>query len=364
VSSTSAETPLLDVCIIVKFDSGDGDIEGAIRVLQGTTIAGLLFKILSEYRDAFTQDCQHLIFSKWNERFQRALPISASAYAQKRCEDGARYEAFFFAQGALTNAVDVSPRSLRKKGVVDFGDDDESPSSYSPLGQNCPRLKHKRYWYPVDVSAAQPPITGRLQDVDHSSRRRQAAKPSSIFQSQEAKHEEDGAISNVSDSRLGARTHTTTRQEEGSPTAAPDARSVVVKQDVDDAASAFPLGVTVSLVKVKHEEDGAGSNVADSCLGASTNTATRQEEARSAVPAARNVDVKEEAVEADEARINIDRLVKEIVREGAKLEDAYVHDGELDNAQSVPTPSIIEPVASEASANCPFGREPRVVRLR
>ncbi|KAH7723388.1 hypothetical protein AAVH_09104 [Aphelenchoides avenae] len=351
-SPTFVEKPLLDLCITVKFDGSDGDIEGVTKVLQGTTIDGLLFNILSEYSDAITQDWQHVIFSKWNERFQRALPTPASEFAQKHCEDGARYEAFFFAQGALTNAVDVSPRSLPKKGVVDFGEsEDEYPPTRSPQEQNCPPLKHKRFWYPLNVSSNQRD-TVRLQYEDHRRRRPQATNPSSMFQSQEAKHEDDGAGSNVADSRLGASDNTQTRQEEGSATAAPGARSVVVKQDVDDAANAFPLGVTVSLLEVKHEADGVGSNVVNSRLGARINSR------------ARNADVKQEAVEADVPRNHIDQLAQEIVREAAKLEDAYVHDGELDNALSVPTPPIIEPVASEAMANRPFGRETRVVRLR
>ncbi|KAH7723387.1 hypothetical protein AAVH_09103 [Aphelenchoides avenae] len=365
VTPTSEEKRLLDVCVTVKIDRGEGVIEGAIGIQQGTTIADLLVRILSEYRDAFTQDWQHVIFSKWNERFQCALPIPASEYAQKQCEDGARYEAFFFAQDVFTKAVDGSPRSLPTKGVVDFGDedDDESPPSQSPQGQDSPTLKHKRYWYPVNVLADQPK-TKRLQYDDRRSQGQQTANYSNILQGQEAKNEEDDAGSNVADSRLGASIHTTSRQEEGSGPVAPGARSVVVKQDVDDAANAFPLGATVSLLEVKHEADGVGSNVTDSRLGAPINIPTCREEGNATAPGARNADVKQEAVETDVPRNDIDRLAEEIVHEGAKLEDAYVYDGELDNALSVPTPSIIEPVASEASANCPFGRETRVVRLR
>lgn len=44
------EKRLLTVSVTVKFVNGDGDIKGKIRVLQGTTMAGLLHKILSEYR--------------------------------------------------------------------------------------------------------------------------------------------------------------------------------------------------------------------------------------------------------------------------------------------------------------------------
>lgn len=56
--------------------------------------------------------------------------------------------------------------------------------------------------------------------------------------------------------------------------------------------------VTVSLLEVKHEEDDAGSNVAGSRVGARSNTPIREEEGRITASSARSVDVKQEGDEA------------------------------------------------------------------
>ncbi|KAH7716506.1 hypothetical protein AAVH_16084 [Aphelenchoides avenae] len=118
-------------------------------------------------------------------------------------------------------------------------------------------------------------------------------------------------------------------------------------------------------LEAKHEADDAGSHVADSRPGASINTPIHQEEGNATVLGARSADVKLEADDADVPRDNIDLLAQEIVREGAKLEDAYsVHDEGCDDAPYVPTPSVSEPVMSDASLNGSFDRDTRVVRLR
>ncbi|KAH7723389.1 hypothetical protein AAVH_09105 [Aphelenchoides avenae] len=249
--------------------------------------------------------------------------------------------------------VDGPPRSVSKKGVVDFGDDesdDEPLPTQSLQGPDSATLKHKRFCCPANV----PSVLPKTECLHNACLLRATVPPVQV------KHEEDDAGSHLTDSRLSARRNTPTRQEEYSATTS-GARNVDVKQEQEivEAAHAFPLG------DVKHEDDGARSNVADSRLRGGSNTSIRHEEGNATVtPGAQRVDVKQESVQADVPRDNIDLLVQEIVREGAKLEDAYVHDEGREDAPSMTTPPIVEPAATNASVTYPVGRETRVVRLR